>query len=69
MNKSAAKIGDRVRVTLASGNVHDMTISQISSPLSAGLAEYRGPQVVAHIRPGGYSVNLDSSQVLKVEAL
>lgn len=67
--KYSAQIGDRVRVTLRTGETYDMTISQKTDPLAAGLADYRGPQIVAHIRPGGFSVNLDSSQAESVESI
>lgn len=61
-----AKVGDTVTVTLASGNTHEMMVSQVHAPGSAGRSFSAGPHVVAHIRPGGYSINLDSPGVSAV---
>ena len=68
-NNHRARIGDKVRVTLTTGETYDMIVSQVNDPVSMGLAEYRGPQVIAHIRPGGYSVSLSSSIVASVETV
>lgn len=65
--KGKANIGDQIRVTLKNGNTYEMTISQKNDPVSMGLADYRGSQIVAHIRPGGYSINLDSSEITHIE--
>lgn len=66
-NNYKAALGDKVIVTLTSGETYEMTVSQINDPVSMGLASYRGPQVIAHIRPGGYSVNLTGSSVKNVQ--
>ena len=68
-NKYRAQIGNTIRVTLTSGEAYLMTISQINDPVSMGLARYRGPQIIAHIVPGGYSINLDSTQIANIETL
>lgn len=60
-------VGTPVRVTLRDGSTYDMVISQRHPAGSAGRAHSAGPHIVAHIRPGGYSVALDSAEVASVD--
>lgn len=57
------QVGTRVRVTLRDGSVHDMVVSQRHPAGSAGRSYAAGPHIVAHVRPGGYSVALGSLEV------
>lgn len=63
------QVGTRVRVTLRDGQAYDMTISQRHPAGSAGRSYAAGPHIVAHIRPGGYSIALDSAEVASVELI
>lgn len=62
-------VGDRVLVTLRDGQSYPMTISRIDAPGSMGTSYASGPRVIAHIRPGGYSVSLSGAEVAAWETL
>lgn len=68
-NLYSLNIGDRVSVTLTNGQTYTMTVSQVGEPGTMGTRVSEGPYVVAHIRPGGYSVRLGAPDVAHWEAL
>lgn len=66
---SQIQLGAAVRVTLTDGQVYGMRVSQIGAPGTYGTSHAAGARVIAHIRPGGYSVDLASSQVADAEII
>lgn len=60
-------VGDLVSVTLTNGQTYTMTVSSIEAPGSMGTSYASGPRVMAHIRPGGYSVCLSGAEVASWE--
>lgn len=64
VNVWALKIGDVIREI---GEDFTLTVWHIEPPMSGGRAEHWGPNIFAHIRPGGYGTTLDSSNSQKYE--
>ncbi|KMV14862.1 hypothetical protein ACT17_28320 [Mycolicibacterium conceptionense] len=60
------QVGDKVR---EEGKDYDLTVWLVEPPMSAGRAEHWGPNVYAHIRPGGYGVTFDGMTAHRFEAV
>ena len=61
-NTHRAKIGDKIVIT-RDGHDIQMTVSNIFPAGSGGTSFAAGPHISAHIRPGGYSVSIDATNV------
>lgn len=63
-NAYRAKVGDRITVpadTHSNAERLTLTVSHIAPPMSGGRRESEGPQIIAHVRPGGYSIAIDAT--------
>lgn len=67
-NLHTAKVGDLVRVTLEDAE-YDMTVHTVMEPGAYGVGYQHGPRVLAWIRPGGYGITLNASNVVALEAI
>lgn len=66
-NPYSAKVGDRVAIT-RDGQDSILTIARIDPAGTYGTSHADGPHIVAHVRPGGYSVSLDGSNMSRYNA-
>lgn len=67
LNTRASKVGDKLVIT-QDGKDLEMTVARIDPPGTFGTSYADGPHIAAHIRPGGYAVNLDDSNIGKYQA-
>lgn len=61
-NTHRARVGDIISVTV-DGRDYQMTVWRIEPAGTAGTRYSDGPHIAAWIRPGGYGINFDYSNI------